>query len=103
MLPPELLTAAQRKGTDAEFRAFVQQLPSVISRDYTAVHEGGFRWNPLYSAGPYMCLPLTRGEMAIVEKGGLEALTGKNRGGMAAADWSRMKMVEMLKQWIDSR
>ncbi|OJW21186.1 MAG: hypothetical protein BGO49_24545 [Planctomycetales bacterium 71-10] len=114
----DLLAKAQAKGTDAEFRAWVQRQPSCLSGRYSEWLESGEGRNPAChvrraaSSGTgfkasYSCIPMTQLEHHLQhqhgEVGVLERFVPKIGGWTVeeAKDWFDRKVIEYRRVWVE--
>lgn len=113
-----LLNYAHAKGTDDEFRAWVQTQASCISGNYSEwVGEIGEWRNPaahVRRAGksgtafkePYACVPLTHSEHRIQHDKGEAACLNRFLGGEWSSDdaktWFDEQRVRYLRLWLAS-
>ncbi len=103
-MTPDLLAAAQAKGTDKAYRRWISFQPSCISGRFSEWVDGVGRCEAAHvrRAGKsgigfkaeYSCVPLTRSEHAAQHQHGETALASK--------DWWDDQVVKHLKRWIES-
>lgn len=102
----ELLARARVKGTDKQFREWVQRQPSCLSGAFSEWLEDGTgrcvaahvrrASNSGVACKPeYSCLPLTQEEHLKQHQHGESALMPKER-------WDELR-IEYLLRWIESR
>ncbi|WP_088257003.1 hypothetical protein [Fimbriiglobus ruber] len=112
-----LLLRAREKGTDEEFRAWVQKQPSCISARFSEWLDDIGEWrNPachVRRAGksgtaykePYACIPLTHEEHRIQHDRGEAACLNRFLGGEwssdVASDWFDEQRLHYLRMWVD--
>lgn len=105
MTRDELLALARKKGTDKQFRRWVNEQPSCISGQFSEWHDGiGYceaahvrlvKWGAgMGKKNEYACVPLTRSEHREQHQRGYEYF--------APMDWWEEQSLKYLRLWINS-
>ena len=104
MIDAELLAQARRKGTDKQFREWIQRQPSAISGRFSEYVDGEGRCLAAHvrraaTSGtgykaPYSCIPLTRAEHDLQHQQGESALRPKA--------WWDQQAEQYLRRWLAS-
>lgn len=102
----DLIAQARLKGTDKQFREWVQRQPSCLSGRFSeyledgtgrciAAHVRRARDSGTAFKAEYSCVPLTHAEHLLQHQHGESALMPK--------EWWDRKRLEYLQHWIMSR
>src|SRR5690349_4222939 len=104
MIESELLTRARSKGTDEQFREWVQRQPSCVSGRFSEYVDGEGRCIAAHVRragesgtafkGEYAAVPLTHDEHLVQHQKGESALGGK--------EFFDRQRVKYLRCWIES-
>jgi hypothetical protein len=112
----ELEQLARKKGTDKQFRDWIQSQPSCLTGQFSEWTEKGWR-NPachVRRAGEsgtghkaeYACIPMTHAEHRIQHQRGeilvLMAYLGKEWDREKAREWFDRKRIDYLQRWLTS-
>jgi hypothetical protein len=100
----DLIAKAMSKGSDAEYRAWVQKQPSCVSGKFSeyvngegrclAAHVRRSRDSGTAFKAEYSCVPLTREEHDLQHQKGETALKPK--------EWFDLKRLQYLRRWVAS-
>jgi hypothetical protein len=98
----DLITRARAKGTDKQFRAFIQRQPSCISGRFSEYVNGEGRCVAAHvrragesgtgHKGEFACVPLTNDEHLEQHQRGESALASK--------EWFDRQRIKYLKMWL---
>jgi hypothetical protein len=105
VIDAELLAQAQRKGSDADYRRWVQRQPSALSGHFSEYLESGegrciaahvrrAATSGTGYKGPYSCIPLTHSEHLVQHEKGESALKPKA--------WWDEQAEHYLRRWVAS-
>lgn len=112
----QLLAAARAKGTDKQFRLWIQKQPSCLTGQFSEWTDKGWR-NPachVRRAGEsgtghkadYACIPMTNEEHRCQHQRGeavvLTAYLGGEWSRDSAREWFDQRRIEYLRRWLAS-
>lgn len=111
-----LITLAAQKGSDSDFRRWIQRQRSCLTGKFAEYGEDGKGRNPAchvrrggssgtgYKA-PFACVPMTHQEHALQSNRGEVAVLTRYLGGSwtveSAKAWFDAKRIDYLKAWIN--